>query len=127
MIQEIVFLLTPKRYEAGTVIVQRGDEVDQVFLLKTGCVTIEVAQEVGGNIYLDWLNEGSCFCTYTGFNKDIYQLVNFKALSTCVIETISISELRELEKNHLELRDILKQMEIEILNGEKSNLDYFRF
>ena len=78
IIQEIVYLLRPKRYEAGTIIVQRGDEVDQIYLLKSGCIVVEVPDKTGKindevkNIYLDWLNEGSCFCTYTGFNKEMY-------------------------------------------------------
>jgi CRP-like cAMP-binding protein len=42
IIKEIVYLLRPKRYEAGTLIVQRGDEVDQVFLLKSGSIVVEV-------------------------------------------------------------------------------------
>lgn len=79
------------------------------------------------NIYLDWLNEGSCFCIYTGFNKDMYQLVNFRASTTCIIETIKISDLKALAKTHIILSDILKKMEIEILNGEKSDLDFFRY
>lgn len=134
IIQELVYLLRPKRYEAGTLIVQRGDEVDSIYLLKTGCIVVEVPEknqqtshDKGNSIYLDWLNEGSCFCIYTGFSKDMYQLVNFRAGSTSIVESISIKDLRELEKNHIQLSDILKQMEIEILNGEKSDLDFFRF
>lgn len=57
----------------------------------------------------------------------MYQLVNFKAVTTCVVETIDIDALRELEKNHIPLRDILKKLEIDILQGEKSDLDFFRF
>ena len=72
------------------------------------------------------MNEGSCFCAYAGFHNNI-SLVNFKAVSTCIVETIDVSDLRELEKSHIKLRDILKAMEIEILNGEKSDLDFFRF
>jgi hypothetical protein len=133
IIQEIIYLLKPQRYEAGTLIVQRGDEVDQIFLLKAGCIVVEVPQlqqansEEVENAYFDWLNEGSCFCTFTSFNQDMFQLVTFKALTTCTVETIDVKALRELEKRHIQLRDILKVMEIEILNGEKSDLDFFRF
>lgn len=42
IIQEIVYLLKPKRYEAGSLIVQRGDEVDQIYLLKAGCIVVEI-------------------------------------------------------------------------------------
>ena len=132
IIQEIIYLLKPKRYEAGSLIVQRGDEVEQIYLLKAGCIVVEIP-DLANNlqddkcIFLDWLNEGSCFCTYTGFNKEMYQLVNFKAVTTCIVETIEINALKELEKNHIPLRDILKKLEIDILQGEKSDLDFFRF
>lgn len=134
IIQEIVYKLRPKRYETGTLIVQRGDEVDQIFLLKTGSITIEVPVHNPGSkedhskdIYLDWLNEGSCFCIYTAFNKEMFQLVNFKASTTCIVESIHIKDLKSLEKSHIQLSDIFKQIEIEILNGEKTDLDFFRF
>jgi len=102
-----VYLIRPKRYESGSYIVQRGDDVDSIFMLKSGCITVEVPGKQTQNgedvedLYLDWLNEGSCFCVYTVFNKDMYQLVNFKAVSTCIVETISLSDLRALEKNHI--------------------------
>ena len=57
----------------------------------------------------------------------MYQLVNFKASTTCLIESIQISDLRALARSHITLSDILKTMEIEILNGEKSDLDFFRY
>ena len=57
----------------------------------------------------------------------MYQLVNFRASSTCIVESIHVQDLKALEKCNIELSDILKQMQIEILNGEKSDLDFFRF
>jgi len=83
--------------------------------------------EENSSIYLDWLNEGSCFCIFTAFNKDLYQLVNFRASSTCIVESIKIKDLKRLEKSHIQLSDIFKQIEIEILNDEKTDLDFFRY
>jgi hypothetical protein len=57
----------------------------------------------------------------------MYQLVTFKAISTCIVESIKLQDLKELEKRNADLRDTLKQLEIDILNGEKSNFDYFRY
>ena len=80
-------------------IVHAGDEVNDVYLLKTGTITVEVPipsymnrearkkllkyQNFEYNmethkkkkaeketIYLDWLNEGSCFCIYTAFTAE---------------------------------------------------------
>lgn len=133
IVRQICYLLRPKRYEAGQVIVQRGEEVDRIYLLKTGCIVVEVPQKTGNNhfnksnLFLDWLNEGSCFCVYKGFNPEMYNLVNYKASSTCIVESILVKDLQALEKSNIELSDILSQMEVDILNGEKSDLDFFRF
>jgi hypothetical protein len=42
IIEEITYLLKPKRYEAGTVIVKRGDAIDTLLFLKSGEIVIEV-------------------------------------------------------------------------------------
>ena len=76
IIRDIVLLLRPKRYESDSYIVERGDDVDCIFMLKSGCITVEVPDkqnqakhEEPPDLYLDWLNEGSCFCVYTGFDS----------------------------------------------------------
>lgn len=126
IIHELVNYLKPKRYEAGTLIVQRGDMIDEIYLLKSGSIIVEVPVDEK-SIYLDWLNEGGCFCIYAAFNDQQYQMVSFRASSTCIVETISIKDLFLLQKSHIQLSDIFKQVEIDILNGEKTNLDYFRY
>jgi len=42
VIEEIVYLMRPKRYEAGTIIVKRGDNIDSLMLLKSGRIHVEV-------------------------------------------------------------------------------------
>ena len=39
---EIVYMLKPKIYEAGSIIVAAGDEVNDVYLLRSGSITVEV-------------------------------------------------------------------------------------
>ena len=73
------------------------------------------------------MNEGSCFCIYNAFNPDLTQLVNFRASTACIVYTISLTDLRALEQNFMQLSDIFKQMEVEMLQGEKTDLDFFRF
>ncbi len=84
---EIVQCLKPKRYEIGTDIVKRGDNVDQITLLKAGQIdvllppkplnTTNLASESAKTsnneqwIYLDSLNEGSCFCIYSAFSEEM--------------------------------------------------------
>ena len=85
---------------------------------------ILIGKEMTPNITSD------CFCIYTAFNNQqnqFYQVVSFRASSTCIVETISMKDLFTLQRSHIELSDTFKQVEIDILNGEKTNLDYFRY
>jgi len=133
IIGELVNHLTTKRYEADALICGRGDEKQEIMFLKAGVIVIEVpvinpdSNKVDESIYMDWLNEGSCFCVYNSFNKDMCQLVNFRACSTCIIDSISLPDLMELQRSNIQLSDTLKKVEIEILNGEKSEHDFFRY
>ena len=38
IIQEVVYMLTPKIYEAGSIILRRGDEINEVYLLGSGAI-----------------------------------------------------------------------------------------
>ena len=102
IIGQLVNRLTTKRYEAGAIICARGDEKQEILFLKAGVIVIEVpivnpeTNKVDESIYMDWLNEGSCFCVYNSFNKDMCQLVNFRASSTCIIDSLSMPDLMEL-------------------------------
>ena len=42
IIEDIVYLMKPRRYEAGTSVVKRGDAIDHILLLKSGEITVEV-------------------------------------------------------------------------------------
>ena len=73
IIQEVVYLLRPKFYEAGSVIVKRGDESNEIYLLRNGSIVVDVPNpnKPDENLYIDWLNEGSCFCIYSAFNQEM--------------------------------------------------------
>lgn len=55
------------------------------------------------------------------------QIVNFRATTTCVIESIEVSDLKMLSKKYLELSDAMKALQIQINNQEKTDLDFFRY
>ena len=42
IIQKIVYLLKPRFYDKDSVIVKQGDEVDRIYLLRSGSVVIDV-------------------------------------------------------------------------------------
>mmetsp|Transcript_115748 Transcript_115748/g.160608 ORF Transcript_115748/g.160608 Transcript_115748/m.160608 type:complete len:87 (+) Transcript_115748:187-447(+) len=71
IIEEIVYLMKPMQYEAGTLIVKRGDNVDNIMLLKAGKISVEVPTKGNKSIFLDELNQGSCFCIYSAFSNEV--------------------------------------------------------
>jgi hypothetical protein len=44
IINDILYLLRPKRYEAGTRIIKRGDNLNSLYFLKSGIIDIYVPQ-----------------------------------------------------------------------------------
>ena len=42
IINHILYLLKPKRYEAGTRIIKRGDNLDSIYFLKSGIIDVYV-------------------------------------------------------------------------------------
>ena len=76
----------------------------------------------------DTLNEGSCFCVYQAFKRDTPMLFDFRvSSSTAVIFAVPLDRLEELAKKDLELADGIKKTKVEIIAGQKSEFDYFRF
>lgn len=54
-------------------------------------------------------------------------MVNFKAKSSCIVETINIKDLEKLERTYLQLSDEIKKLKLQIANKDKSELDFFRY
>ena len=42
IVQDIICLMRPRRFDAGTTIVKRGDKVDCIMLLKSGIIDVQV-------------------------------------------------------------------------------------
>lgn len=103
--------------------------MEEIMLLKSGLIDIEIPYK-NKLVYLDSLNEGSCFCCYSPFAQEEdqqVQFVSFKARTDCIVETFHVDEIKKLSKRYLQLSDILKQLQIEIKNEEKTELDFFRY
>ena len=54
-------------------------------------------------------------------------MVNFKAKTDCIIETIDISDLEEVATQYLQLSDEIKKLALCVKNQDKSELDFFRY
>jgi CRP-like cAMP-binding protein len=100
VVQLVVYLLRPRFYDKGSLIVKQGDEVNEILLLRSGSIVVEIPDPAnpGKSLYIDWLNEGSCFCVHSAFNQDMIQHVNFRATTGCIIDTLQVKSLRKLEK-----------------------------
>jgi CRP-like cAMP-binding protein len=130
IIEEIVYLLKPHRYDFLTTIVKYGDITDKIHFLKQGEIDVTIPTKQGSALnetLFETLNPGSCFCAFSAFSEDIQQLVNFKARTNCVVETIDVQDLEVLERTYLQLSDEIKKLKLQIGNKDKSELDFFRY
>ena len=130
IVDEIVYLLKPNRYDPGTIIIKYGDITDKIHYLKQGEIDITVPTKIGliqSETHFETLNAGSCFCAFSAFSEDVQQLVNFKAKTSCIVETIGVKDLDDIERTYLQLSDEIKRLRLLIDNKDKSELDFFRY
>lgn len=130
IINEIVYLLRPNRYDPSTVIIKYGDITDKIHYLKQGEVEVTISMKTAlgqTETHFETLNPGSCFCAFSAFSEDVQQLVNFKAKTSCIVETIDVRDLDYIERTYLQLSDEIKKLRLLIDNKDKSELDFFRY
>ena len=96
-IKEISLLMNTKHYVAGSLIVQRGDVLTDIYIIKEGVVEVEVPYN-NKLLHFDHLPPGSCFSVFAPFGLDAQQILNFRAKSNCVIETINVRVDKKLRK-----------------------------
>lgn len=130
IVDEIVYLLKPNRYDPDTIIIKYGDITDKIHYLKQGEIDITIPTKIGitqSETHFETLNAGSCFCAFSAFSEDVQQLVNFKAKTSCIVETINVQDLDDIERTYLQLSDEIKRLRLLIDNKDKSELDFFRY
>ena len=129
IIENIVYLLKPHRYDQDTTIIKYGDITDKIHFVKEGeiDVSIPVRTYDRQDTHFETLNAGSCFCAFSAFSRDIQQLVNFRARTDCVIETIDVADLEGVAQHYLQLSDEIRRLALCIKNQDKSELDFFRY
>lgn len=130
IIDEIVYLLRPNRYDPGTTIIKYGDITDKIHFLKQGEINVTIPVKTGitqSETHFETLNSGSCFCAFSAFSEDVQQLVNFKAKTSCIVETIDVADLEYIKRTYLQLSDEIKKLKLLIDNKDKSELDFFRY
>lgn len=105
IIEEIVYLLKPHRYDKGSSVIKFGDITDKIHFLKQGELEVTIPKRApdGGIIeeHFEFLNPGSCFCAFSAFSSELQQLVSFQAKVNCIVETIQVSQLEALERTYL--------------------------
>lgn len=130
IIDEIVYLLRPNRYDPNTVIIKYGDITNKIHYLKQGEIIVSIPEKTGisqRETHFETLNAGSCFCAFSAFSEEVQQLVNFKAKTSCIVETIEVKDLEYIERTYLQLSDEVKKLKLLIENKDKSELDFFRY
>jgi len=130
IVDEIVYLLRPNRFDPGTTIIKYGDITDKIHYLKQGEIDVTIPVKVGisqTETHFETLNAGSCFWAFSAFSDDVQQLVNFKAKTSCIVETIDVKDLQYIERTYLQLSDEVKKLKLLIDNKDKSELDFFRY
>ena len=83
--------MNTKQYDAGSLIVQRGDVLTDIYIIKEGIVEVEVPYN-NKFYFFDFLPPGSCFSVFSPFGLDVQQVLNFRAKTSCVIETINVKK-----------------------------------
>ena len=74
IIEEIVYLLKPLRYDFLTTIIKYGDITDKIHFLKQGEIDVTIPTKSGTAVnetLFEVLNAGSCFCAFSAFSEDI--------------------------------------------------------
>mmetsp|Transcript_22845 Transcript_22845/g.35162 ORF Transcript_22845/g.35162 Transcript_22845/m.35162 type:complete len:153 (+) Transcript_22845:606-1064(+) len=97
IVSEIICNLEVKRYAKGQIILKNGDISDHLMFISEGEIDIKVTKEVSqeveiteeNELFFDFLNAGSCFCTYSFMCDDAQQLMKFVAKTDCIVESIS--------------------------------------
>lgn len=92
VIQELVYLLRPTRYDSNMLVVKRGDSTDKIYFLKAGVVDVEVPLKED-KMHFDSLNAGSCFCIFSAFHDDRKQKFDFRTKTVCVVESIAAKDI----------------------------------
>ena len=83
--------MNTKLYFPNSLIVQRGDVLTDIYIIKEGVVEVEVPYN-GKYHHFDYLPPGSCFSVFSAFGLEVQQILNFRAKTKCVIETINVKK-----------------------------------
>jgi len=130
-IQEISYLMNTKIYFPNSLIVQRGDVLTDIYIIKEGVVEVQVPYK-SDYYHFDYLPPGSCFSVFSPFGLDVQQVLNFRAKTKCVIETINVKKdkMKKIRKakaqklDEVEKADEMDDDEDENMDGELIRLSY---
>lgn len=125
-ILEIVFMMKSLKFDVGSKIIKRGDNVHRLYFVIEGVVEVNVPF-LDRNLHFDYLNPGSNFCVFTCFNDATVSVVNCSAKTSVCINYIEVDDLVTLSKKFIDLKDTLKKIVIEQNKLSKTDFDFFRF
>ena len=103
IVWDIISLMKSEKFDRGSKIVKRGDNVNKMYFLYEGIIQVQVPF-LETNLHFDFLNPGSNFCVFSCFNDKSQSVVNFMAQTSCIVTYIEVDDLISLSRNHIDLK-----------------------
>ena len=85
-----------------------------IYIIKEGIVEVEVPYN-NKNYYFDYLPPGSCFSVFAPFGLEAQQILNFRAKTNCIIDTINVKK----DKRYLKVKKNAEKKKQDDEEGEK--------
>jgi hypothetical protein len=126
IITEIVLLMKSEKFDKGSKIVKRGDNVDKLFFLYEGVIEVQVPF-LEKNLHFDYLTPGSNFCVFSCYNHKSQSVVNFASHTSCIVNFIEVEDLIALSRRHIDLKLVIRKLYAEHANSLMNDFDFFRF
>jgi hypothetical protein len=81
----------------------------------------------GQHLHFANLDEGSTFAVYSPFGMDSQQNLSFRAVTSCIIYKLSVTEdLPAMAKTNNQISLLIKTMRAKVQGGISTEFDFFR-
>jgi hypothetical protein len=133
IIDKCVTLLRSEFYPKDEIVLRsKIRENDKIFILLKGEIQVRVhyinlATKERVDYWICTLRQGGCFNVYSPFSSKRSSIVYFVTTEDCLIEYLSLAELKEASLNMIKLHDILTETREKVKKNKVDDLDFFTF
>ena len=122
ILYEIIYSLRPKKQNVGDMLVNQGDNIDEIYIIERGIV--EIFLKIGGNdIVLERLFRGSVINYKNLFTKEKSQ-VSMRFATEGVVTSLSMPRLKRIRTNNKLLNKRISKFELKVSKIPSAPLDY---